>query len=107
LWAEDADPDHTGQEQAFGIADLCVGCRKLGYISIPELLEVGAELDFYHTPKTVAEILGRCVNPVGGPACPLISRTARATRAPSSRQQPGTVFSHHIGRNNSKCKPDK
>lgn len=33
----------------------------LGYISIPELLEVGAELAFYHTPKTVDEIVGRCV----------------------------------------------
>ena len=42
---------------AFGIADLGME-PELGYISIPELLEVGAELDLYHTPKTVAEILG-------------------------------------------------
>jgi hypothetical protein len=57
---KDSDPDNAGQVQAFGIADLGMG-PELGYISIPELLEVGAELDFYHTPKTVAEILGRCV----------------------------------------------
>ena len=46
---KDSDPDNGGQIQAFG------------YISIPELLEAGAELDYYYTPKTVAEILGRCV----------------------------------------------
>ena len=40
-----------------GGADLGMG-PELGYISIPELLEVGAELDYYHTPKTVTEILG-------------------------------------------------
>jgi hypothetical protein len=57
---KDADPDNVGQVQAFGLADLGMG-PELGYISIPELLEVGAELDFYYTPKTVAEILGRCV----------------------------------------------
>jgi len=34
---------------------------ELGYISIPELLEAGAELDFYWQQKTVAEILGRCM----------------------------------------------
>ena len=34
---KDADPDHAGQAQAFGIADLGMG-SKLGYISIPELL---------------------------------------------------------------------
>jgi len=57
---KDSDPDKEGQIQAFGIADLGMG-PELGYISIPELLEVGAELDFYYAPKTVAEILGRCV----------------------------------------------
>jgi hypothetical protein len=34
---------------------------ELGYISIPELLEIGAELDYYFAPATVAEILGRCI----------------------------------------------
>ena len=57
---KDSDPDNEGQLQAFGIADLGMGAE-LGYISIPEILACGAELDFYHTPKTVAEILGRCI----------------------------------------------
>ena len=54
---KDADPDHAGQVQAFGIADLGMG-RELGYISIPELLENGAELDLYFKPQTISEILG-------------------------------------------------
>ena len=53
---KDADPDHAGQVQAFGIADLGMG-RELGYISIPELLENGAELDLYFTPKRIGELL--------------------------------------------------
>jgi len=57
---KDSDPDNAGQIQAFGIADLGVGAE-LGYISIPEILACGAELNFYYTAKTVAEILGRCV----------------------------------------------
>ena len=54
---KDADPDHAGQVQAFGIADLGMGAE-LGYISIPELLENGAELDLYFKPVTIGEILG-------------------------------------------------
>ena len=55
---KDADPDHAGQVQAFGIADLGMDAE-LGYISIPELLENGAELDLYYTePKNIGEILG-------------------------------------------------
>ena len=55
---KDADTDHAGQVQAFGIADLGMGYRELGYISIPELLENGAELDLYYTtPKTIGELL--------------------------------------------------
>jgi hypothetical protein len=54
---KDADPDHAGQVQAFGIADLGMG-TELGYISIPELLENGAELDLYYTtPKAIGELL--------------------------------------------------
>lgn len=53
---KDADPDGAGQVQAFGIADLGMG-RELGYISIPELLENGAELDLYFTPKRMGELL--------------------------------------------------
>ena len=54
---KDADPDHAGQVQAFGIADLGMG-PELGYISIPELLENGAELDLYFETKTIGELLG-------------------------------------------------
>ena len=54
---QNADPDHAGQVQAFGIADLGMG-PELGYISIPELLANGAELDLYYTkPKTIGELL--------------------------------------------------
>ena len=53
---KDADPDHAGQVQAFGIADLGMG-RELGYISIPELLENGAELDLYFKPQPIGELL--------------------------------------------------
>ena len=60
LIEKDSDPDNAGQIQAFGIADLGMGAE-LGYISIPEILACGAELDYYFAPKTVAEILGRCV----------------------------------------------
>ena len=53
---KDADTDHAGQVQAFGIADLGMG-PEAGYISIPELLENGAELDLYFTPKRMGELL--------------------------------------------------
>lgn len=39
------------------LADLGQGFRELGYISLPEILEAGAELDFHFTPVTVGEIL--------------------------------------------------
>ena len=60
LIEKDADTDHAGQIQAFGIAELGMG-PELGYISISELLENGAELDSYYAQQTVAEILGRCI----------------------------------------------
>jgi len=43
------------QLQAFGLADLGYG-GELGYISIVELLECGAELDLHWTLKTLAEV---------------------------------------------------
>ena len=52
----DADPDNAGQVQAFGVADLGMG-RELGYISIPELLENGADLDLYYEPQTIGQLL--------------------------------------------------
>ena len=51
----------TEQLQMFGLADLGLGCRELGYISLPEVLSVNAELDFYFNPQTVAELTGRCI----------------------------------------------
>ena len=43
------------QYQAFGLADLGYGAE-LGYICIAELVEAGAELDLYFTPKTLREV---------------------------------------------------
>lgn len=45
----------TEQLQAFGKADLGYGAE-LGYISIVELLECGAELDLHWTSKKLSEI---------------------------------------------------
>jgi hypothetical protein len=58
---KDSDTDGVGQIQATGIADLGLGCREMGYISIPEILDCGAELDLYYQPATVGEIMGRSV----------------------------------------------
>lgn len=44
------------QHQAFGWCDLGMGFPELGYVSIEELKQVGAELDLYWTPKTLAEV---------------------------------------------------
>lgn len=44
------------QLQAFGKADLGMGYPELGYISIVELLECGAELDFYWQPRRLCEV---------------------------------------------------
>jgi Protein of unknown function (DUF2958) len=52
----DSDPDGEGQIQAFGYADIGMGCPELGYISIKEITDCGAELDFYWTPKTLREV---------------------------------------------------
>lgn len=43
------------QRQAFGLADLGYG-PELGYISIAEWLESGAELDIHFTPCTLASL---------------------------------------------------
>lgn len=45
----------TEQLQAFGLADLGYG-SELGYISIVELLECGAELDLHWQPTTLADV---------------------------------------------------
>lgn len=54
---KDSDTDGEGQLQMFGVADLGMGGREAGYISLPEILGIGAELDFHYTPRTVGDIL--------------------------------------------------
>lgn len=44
------------QEQAFGLMDLFGDGGELGYISLSEITEGGMDLDFYWTPKTLAEV---------------------------------------------------
>lgn len=46
----------TEQHQAFGLADLFGDGGELGYISLPEILKVKAELDLHWTPKPLAQI---------------------------------------------------
>jgi hypothetical protein len=43
------------QHQAYGSANIGYGAER-GYISIVDLLQVGAELDLYFKPKTLAEL---------------------------------------------------
>jgi len=52
--AADDTPDQF-QSQAFGLADLGYGAE-LGYISLPEILANGAELDLHFTPATLRAI---------------------------------------------------
>ena len=47
--------DGNGHAQAYGLADLGWGAE-LGYISIPELLANGAELDLHWTPQSLDAI---------------------------------------------------
>ena len=51
---DDATDDF--QSQAFGLADLFGDGGELGYISIPELLAAGAEIDLHFEPKSLREI---------------------------------------------------
>jgi len=44
------------QIQAFGYCDLGMGYPELGYVSIEEITEAGAELDLYWTEKTLGEV---------------------------------------------------
>lgn len=52
----DSAEDGEGQAQAFGLADLFHDGGELGYISLPEVLSVGAELDLYWEPVTLARL---------------------------------------------------
>jgi hypothetical protein len=49
-------PEEPGQHQAFGLADLFDDGGELGYISIVELMQAGAELDLHFKPRTLREI---------------------------------------------------
>lgn len=61
VWVTELDrgsPDDTPedfQSQAFGLVDLGFG-PDLGYVSLPEILAAGAELDLYYSPRTLAAI---------------------------------------------------
>jgi hypothetical protein len=48
-------PDEPGQHQAFGLVNLGHGAE-LGYISIPELVANGVELDLHFSPTTLATL---------------------------------------------------
>jgi hypothetical protein len=50
---DDAPEDY--QSQAWGMVDLGYG-PEVGYVSIPELLAAGMELDLYYKPQTLADI---------------------------------------------------
>ena len=50
------DGPEDWQSQMFGLVQLNGWEPELGYISLPELLSVGAELDLYWTPVTLAEV---------------------------------------------------
>lgn len=55
-WITERDMEEV-QHQAFGYADLGDPmCAELGYISIVELIQVGAEIDLHWTPKTLGEV---------------------------------------------------
>ncbi len=54
FYITEKDRAGCGTQQAFGLA--CAHEREIGYISIRELVEAGAELDLHWTPKTLAEI---------------------------------------------------
>jgi len=54
------DPNNgdTSQTQAYGMVTMTgnVEDGQVGYVSIEELVEAGAELDLYWTPKTLAQV---------------------------------------------------
>ena len=51
---KDSDPRQT---QMFCIADLGLGCREYGYVSLAELKHNNAELDLYWDRRTARQIL--------------------------------------------------
>lgn len=55
-WITEKKPTDGAQDQAFGYASLNGWRPEMGYISIAEWLENGAELDLHFTPKPVREV---------------------------------------------------
>jgi hypothetical protein len=53
---KDSDPNGEGHVQAFGLADLFNDGGELGYISIVELCQNDAELDFHFAPRTLGQV---------------------------------------------------
>jgi hypothetical protein len=51
---KDVNLDGEGQIQAFGLADPYRDGGELGYISLPEVLGCGAELDFHFEPRPLS-----------------------------------------------------
>jgi len=50
---------YAEQNQAFGLVKSpYTPSGELGYISIPEILGVNAELDYYYTPQTLSQLKG-------------------------------------------------
>lgn len=62
---EPGEERDNGQHQAFGLANFFGGAEdaELGYISIAEMIEHGAELDFHFEPRTLAVLKGRVIEP--------------------------------------------
>jgi hypothetical protein len=57
FYITEKDAERGPQFQAFGLAHLGPGYDpELGYISLPELFECGAELDLHFTPAPLSEI---------------------------------------------------
>jgi hypothetical protein len=44
------------QSQAFGLAKFSGGNAELGYLSLPEILAAGAELDLHWTPQPISNL---------------------------------------------------
>lgn len=53
------DAPEEFQSQMFGHADLFGDGGEIGYISLPEILEGGCELDLHWTPKSLREAVKR------------------------------------------------
>ena len=57
-WISEKDIEED-QVQAFGLVKFSWGHAEMGCVSIPEILQSGAELDLYFEQETIDEIKGR------------------------------------------------